>query len=78
MITNDKEPEQKDWAAAMNVVMPNAADQGTHVNISGMAMAANTDNPEGAAALMAFLASDEAEIYAELWSWYHRRRRSTV
>ena len=67
MITNDKEPEQKDWAASMNVVMPNAADRGTHVNISGMAMAANTDNREGAAALMAFLASDKAqEIYAEL------------
>ena len=67
MITNDKEPEQKDWAASMNVVMPNAGDRGTHVNISGMAMAANTDNPDGAAALMAFLASDTAqEIYAEL------------
>lgn len=67
MLTNDKEPEQKDWAASMNVVLPNADDRGTHVNISGMAMAANTDNAAGAQALMDFLASDVAqEIYADI------------
>ncbi len=67
MLTNEKEPEQKDWAAAMNVVLPNADDRGTHMNISGMAMAANSPNPSGAQALMEFLASDTAqEIYAEI------------
>ncbi len=67
MLTNDKEPEQKEWAAAMNVVLPNAGDRGTHMNISGMAMAANSPNPAGARALMEFLASDAAqEIYAEI------------
>lgn len=67
MITNQTEPEQKDWAAAMNVVLPNAADRGTHMNISGMAMALNSPNPDGAKSLMEFLASDAAqEIYAEI------------
>ena len=67
MITNEEEPEQQEWAAAMTVVLPNADDRGTHMNISGMAMAANSPNSEGALALMEFLASDAAqEIYAEI------------
>jgi len=66
MMTNDKEPEQKDWAAAITVLFPNADDRGTHVNISGMAMAKNAPHPETALKLMEFLASPEAqEIYAE-------------
>ena len=67
MLTNEAEPEQKEWAASMTVVLPNGEDRGTHMNISGMAMAANSPNPEGAQALMEFLASDAAqEIYAEI------------
>ncbi|WP_448462726.1 Fe(3+) ABC transporter substrate-binding protein [Martelella sp. AMO21009] len=66
MMTNEKEPEQKDWAAAITVLFPNADDRGTHVNISGMAMAKNAPHPENALKLMEFLASPEAqEIYAE-------------
>lgn len=67
MITNETETEQQDWAASMDIILPNADSRGTHMNISGMAMAANTDNTPGALALMEFLASDVAqEIYAEL------------
>ena len=67
MMTNEKETEQQDWAASMDIILPNADNRGTHMNISGMAMAANTDNKAGALALMEFLASDKAqEIYAEL------------
>ncbi len=33
MMTNEKEPEQKDWANAINVVFPSIDDSGTHVNI---------------------------------------------
>lgn len=66
MMTNDKEPEQKDWAAAIKVLFPNAENRGTHVNISGMALARNAPNRENALTLMEFLASAEAqEIYAE-------------
>lgn len=66
MMTNEKEPEQKDWAAAIKVLFPNAEDRGTHVNISGMSLAKNAPNHDNAVALMEFLASPEAqEIYAE-------------
>ena len=66
MINNDKEPEEKDWAASVKVLFPNASDRGTHVNISGMAMAKNAPNRENAVKLMEFLASDQAQqLYAE-------------
>ncbi|MCY1664645.1 Fe(3+) ABC transporter substrate-binding protein [Rhizobium sp. SL86] len=66
MMTNDKEPEQKDWAKAIKVLFPNAGDRGTHVNISGMALAKNAPNKANALKLMEFLASGEAQkIYAE-------------
>ncbi len=66
MITNDKEPEEKEWAAAIKVLFPNAADRGTHVNISGMALAKYAPNKDSAVKFMEFLASKEAqEIYAE-------------
>jgi iron(III) transport system substrate-binding protein len=65
MMTNEKEPEQKDWANAINVVFPSIDDSGTHVNISGMAMARNAPNRDNALRLMEFLASEEAQkIYA--------------
>ena len=69
MMTNDREPEQKEWAAAIKVLFPNGAGagdgRGTHVNISGMAMAKYAPHKENALKLMEFLASPEAqEIYA--------------
>jgi iron(III) transport system substrate-binding protein len=65
MATNEKNPEQKQWAAAIRPIFPNANDRGTHVNISGMAMAKNAPNKAAALKLMEFLASDEAQkIYA--------------
>jgi iron(III) transport system substrate-binding protein len=66
MINNEKEPEQKDWAASMKVLFPNSEDRGTHVNISGMAMAKHAPNRDNALELMRFLGSAEAQsIYAE-------------
>ncbi|MGQ7790957.1 Fe(3+) ABC transporter substrate-binding protein [Faunimonas sp. B44] len=66
MMTNEKEPEQKEWASAIKVLMPNAGDRGTHVNISGMALAKNAPNRDNAVKLMEFLSGDEAQrIYAE-------------
>jgi len=67
MRTNDKEPEQKDWAAAVNILMPNAEDRGTHVNISGMVLARHAPHRDSAAMLMEWLAGAEAQrIYAEV------------
>ena len=66
MRINEKEPEQKIWAESIKVLFPNAADRGSHVNISGMALAANAPHRETALKLMAFLASDAAQkLYAE-------------
>ncbi|KQV43829.1 MULTISPECIES: Fe(3+) ABC transporter substrate-binding protein [unclassified Rhizobium] len=66
MMTNEIEPEQKDWAGAIKVLFPNNNDRGTHVNISGMALAKNAPNKDNAIKLMEFLASGEAQhIYAE-------------
>jgi iron(III) transport system substrate-binding protein len=66
MMTDDKEPEQKEWANAIRIIFPNAADRGTHVNISGMALAKYAPNKDNALKLMQFLSSAEAQkIYAE-------------
>ena len=66
MMTNEKEPEQKEWADSIKVLFPNAEDRGTQVNISGMALAKNAPNRENAVKLMEYLSSEEAQrLYAE-------------
>jgi iron(III) transport system substrate-binding protein len=65
MQKNEKNPEQKQWAAAIRLVFPNAGDRGTHVNISGVALAKHAPNKAAAIKLIEFLASDEAQkLYA--------------
>jgi len=67
MLTNEKNPEQKDWAASIKVLFPNVDDRGSHVNISGMAMAKHAPNAENARKLMEFLSGGTAqEVYAEV------------
>lgn len=64
MAIND---EQKAWHDAVNVVFPNQAGRGTHMNISGMAMTRYAPNRDEALALMEFLAGDKAQkMYAEV------------
>lgn len=66
MQTNEKKPEQKEWAASIKVLFPNVNDRGTHVNISGMAMAKHAPHAGNALKLMEFLSSARAqEVYAE-------------
>ncbi|WP_432807362.1 Fe(3+) ABC transporter substrate-binding protein [Rhodoligotrophos ferricapiens] len=66
MLTNDKEPEQKQWAEASRIIFPTFENGGTHVNISGIALAKNAPNREAAIKLMEFLSSDKAQkLYAE-------------
>lgn len=60
------DPEQADWANAINVVFPTFAGGGTHMNISGIAMTKAAPNHDAALKLMEWLSSDEAQkIYAE-------------
>jgi iron(III) transport system substrate-binding protein len=66
MLTNEEEPEQKDWAKAVRIVFPSSADFGTHVNISGVLLTQNAPNKNNAVKLMEYLASDEAQrLYAD-------------
>ena len=66
MLTNEKNPEQKQWAAASKIVFPNASGRGTHVNISGAVLAKHAPNKANAVKLVEFLASDEGQrVYAE-------------
>lgn len=66
MQTNEKSPEQKDWAKSIKVLFPNSADRGTHVNISGMALAKHAPNKANAVKFMEFLASAKAQqIYGQ-------------
>ncbi|MGO4837446.1 extracellular solute-binding protein, partial [Rhizobiaceae sp. 2RAB30] len=66
MQTNEKEPEEKEWANAIKVVFPTFENGGTHVNISGAALAKNAPNRDNAVKLVQFLSSHKAQqIYAE-------------
>ena len=59
------DPKQKAWAESVSVTFPNFENGGTHVNISGVAMAKFAPNKEYALKLMEFLTSPEAqELYA--------------
>ncbi len=58
--------EQKQWADAVYITFPNQDNRGTHVNISGMAMAKYAPNKASAEKLMIFLSEKQAqEIYAD-------------
>ncbi|MEO0328247.1 MAG: Fe(3+) ABC transporter substrate-binding protein [Pseudomonadota bacterium] len=67
MQNNEKDPGQKEWAKSMKVLFPNTSDRGTHVNLSGMALAKHSPNKDAAVKLMEFLSSGTAqELYAEV------------
>ncbi len=54
-------PEDKAVVERTQVVFPNQADRGTHVNISGAAVARHAKNRDAAVAFIEYLASDEAQ-----------------
>ncbi|MDO6706477.1 Fe(3+) ABC transporter substrate-binding protein [Photobacterium sp. 1_MG-2023] len=64
-MVNDE--NQKAWAEAVYINFPGQQVNGTHVNISGMAMAKYAPNKANAQKLMEFLTSDKAQhMYAEV------------
>ncbi len=64
MVNNE---DQKAWADAVYINFPNQNSTGTHVNVSGMAMAKYSPNKENAQKLMEFLTADKAQqMYAEV------------
>jgi len=59
-------PEQEKWGAAIKVILPTFEGGGTHVNVSGAAIARNSPNRAAAVRLLEYLVSDQAQkIYAE-------------
>ena len=65
MATNEENPEQKKWAAAVRVQFLDQQGRGNHVNISGAAVIKGAKNMANAIALMEFLAGDMAQnMYA--------------
>ncbi len=60
------DPEQVPWAESVNIVFPTFEGEGTHINVSGVALTQSAPNKEEAIQLMEFLVSPEAQgIYAK-------------
>ncbi len=71
LMRNGKDAEQKKWGEAINVILPTFEGGGTHVNISGVALAKNAPNKANAQKFMEFMVSDDAQrIHAEINSEY--------
>lgn len=67
MKTNEKKPEQKEWAASAGIFFPNQGDRGTHVNISGAALTKSSKHRDNAVRLLEFLTEPLAqEMYASV------------
>jgi len=67
MITNEKKPEQKKWAAAVRLVYLDQDGRGQHMNVSGAAVVKGAKNRAGAVKLIEFLSGDAAQrMYAEM------------
>ena len=56
-------PNEKAAADKLAVVLPNAANRGTHVNISGGGMLKHAPNKDAAVKFLEYLAGDEAQRY---------------
>jgi iron(III) transport system substrate-binding protein len=54
-------PEQQQWGEAIKVLLPTFASGGTHVNVSGAALARNAPNRDAAVKLLEYLVSDAAQ-----------------
>lgn len=69
MKNSEEGSEQRQWGDAIKVIRPvfaSAADGGTHVNISGAAVAKFSPNRDNAVKLLEFLVSDDAQsLYAK-------------
>lgn len=60
-------PEQRDWAAAVEIFFPNQSGNGTHVNITGGAVTKAAKNVENAVKLLEFFTGKLAQnMYAQV------------
>jgi iron(III) transport system substrate-binding protein len=72
-------PEQLKWGAAIKVILPTFEGGGTHVNVSGAAVAKNAPNKDAAVKLLEYLVSDAAQkMYAEVNFEYPVKQGATI
>jgi len=72
-------PEQEEWGEAIKVVLPTFEGGGTHVNVSGAAIAKNAPNRDNAQKFLEFLVSDQAQaLYAQQNYEYPVKAGATV
>ena len=57
MQTNEKNPEQKDWAKSIKVIFPNAKNRGSHMNLSGVMVVKGAANKTYAVKFIEFLSN---------------------
>jgi iron(III) transport system substrate-binding protein len=62
-LLRSKKAEDRELAARVGVVFPNQADRGTHVNISGGAVARHAPNRDAAVKFLEYLVSAQAQRY---------------
>ena len=66
VMLNGSDEKEKGWAEAVKVKFPTFENGGTHVNVSGVALAKNAPNRDNAVKLIQFLSSPKAQqIQAE-------------
>ena len=62
-----QDPKQVPWAEAVEINFPNQDNLGSHINVSGMALAKYSKNKDNALKLMEYLSGDKAQnAYAEV------------
>lgn len=62
-----QDPNQVEWANAVNLNFPNQQDRGAHINVSGAVIAKHAPHKAAAQKLLEFLSSEKAQnMYAEL------------
>ena len=65
LLTNEKNPDQMEWARGVKILFPRFEEGGTHLNFSGMVLTRFAPNRDYAIQLMEYLSSAEAQkIYA--------------
>ena len=62
-LVKSKKPEDREVASKVGVIFPNQADRGTHMNISGGAVAKYAPNREAAVKFLEYLVSPSAQKY---------------
>jgi iron(III) transport system substrate-binding protein len=74
----NQEPDRRPWAEAIKVIYPSFANGGTHVNISGFALARHAPNKDNAIRLAEWLVGDTAQALYASQNYEHPIRQNIV